>query len=351
MQGAHGVRCIVARAVKKGPSLAFLDRHWYRLSWLSIVLLPFATVFAGMAAIRRALYRYRLLRSHRLAVPVIVVGNISAGGTGKTPLVLWLCDFLVEQGYAPGIVSRGYGGQGQTMAVIPVSLPQVVGDEPVLLAARSGRPVWIGRNRVAAAQALLAADPECNIILSDDGLQHYALERDFEIAVVDGSRGIGNGLPMPAGPLREGTRRLDRVDAVVVTGDALAPVAGKATFAMALQGRMFRNLLNPAFQQDAAGFQGKRVHALAGIGNPARFFDHLQRMKLDFVAHAFPDHHPYSAADLEFANGDAIIMTEKDAIKCLPFARENHWVLPVDAIVDNALGTLILEKLKLRHGS
>ncbi len=314
-------------------------------------MLPLGAAFACVAGIRRALYRFGLLRSYRLAVPVIVVGNISAGGTGKTPLVLWLNDFLTEQGYAPGIVSRGYGGHGEIMAVMPSSLPEVVGDEPVLLATRSRRPVWIGRNRVAAARALIAAEPECNIIISDDGLQHYALERDFEIAMIDGSRGIGNGLPLPSGPLREGARRLNRVDAVVVTGNALAPVAGKATFAMALEGRMFRNLLNPEFQQDAAAFHGKRVHALAGIGNPGRFFDHLQRMKLNFVAHPFPDHHAYSAGDLEFSNGDAVIMTEKDAIKCLPFARENHWVLPVDAVVDTALGTLILEKMKDRHGS
>jgi tetraacyldisaccharide 4'-kinase len=234
---------------------------------------------------------------------------------------------------------------------MPSSLPGVAGDEPVLLATRSRRPVWIGRNRVAAARALIAAEPDCNIIISDDGLQHYALERDFEIAMIDGSRGIGNGLPLPAGPLREGAWRLKRVDAVVVTGNALAPVTAKATFAMALEGTMFRNLLNPAFQQDAAAFQGKRVHALAGIGNPGRFFDHLQRMKLDFVAHPFPDHHAYCAGDLKFSNGDAVIMTEKDAIKCLPFAHENHWVLPVNAVVDTALGTLILEKMKDRHGS
>jgi len=304
-----------------------------------------------VAAIRRLLYGSGLLHSYRLAVPVIVVGNISVGGTGKTPLVLWLCDFLTEQGYAPGIVSRGYGGGGQIMAVMPSSPPEIVGDEPVLLAMRSRRPVWIGRNRAAAARALIAAHPECNVIVSDDGLQHYAMARDFEIAVIDGSRGTGNGLPLPAGPLREGTRRLNRVDAVVITGNALAPVAGKPNFGMALEGTMFRNLLNPAFHQDAAAFQGKHVHAIAGIGNPGRFFDQLQRMTLNFVAHPFPDHHAYSASDLEFANADAIIMTEKDAIKCLPFARENHWVLPVDAVVDTDLGRLIVEKLKNRHGS
>ena len=302
-------------------------------------------------ALRRALYRAGVLPSYRVPVPVIVVGNITAGGTGKTPLVLWLCDFLKEQGYVPGIVSRGYGGRGQTMAVRQSSAPDVAGDEPVLLVQRSGCPVWIGRDRVAAARALIAVNPGCNVIVSDDGLQHYRLQRDFEIVVIDGSRGTGNGLPLPAGPLRENTGRLAEVDAVVVTGDSVAPPACAAAFAMALDGSGFRNLLNPAFHQEAGAFHGQRIHAIAGIGNPARFFDHLRRLGLSFAAHAFPDHHAYAQADLEFGDADAIIMTEKDAIKCLRFARENHWVLPVDARVDPALGKLILEKLKTRHGS
>ena len=292
-----------------------------------------------------------MLPSYRLPVPVIVVGNITAGGTGKTPLVLWVCDFLREQGYAPGIVSRGYGGRGETMAVRADSAPEIAGDEPVLLAQRSRCPVWIGRNRVAAARALIAANPECNVIVSDDGLQHYGLRRDVEIAVLDGSRGTGNGLPLPAGPLRESTARLAEVDAVVVTGDTSLPGASATTFAMRLDGNLFCNLLNPAFHQEAGAFLDKRVHAVAGIGNPARFFDHLQRLGLSFAAHAFPDHHAYSQADLEFSDADAIIMTEKDAIKCTQFARENYWVLPVDARVDLALGRLILEKMKTRHGS
>ena len=336
---------------RRGQGLAFLDRHWYSLSWLSILLLPVAAVFGCIVALRRALYRAGVLPSYRVPVPVIVVGNITAGGTGKTPLVLWLCDFLREHGYAPGIVSRGYGGRGQTMAVRRDSAPEIAGDEPVLLAQRDRSPVWVGRDRVAAARALIAANPGCNVIVSDDGLQHYRLQRDIEIAVIDGSRGTGNGLPLPAGPLRESTGRLDSVDAVVVTGNACSAVANAATFAMALECQGFRNLLNPAFHQEAGAFLGQRLHAVAGIGNPARFFDHLQRLGLSFAAHAFPDHHAYSRADLEFSDADAIIMTEKDAIKCLRFARENHWVLPVDARVDRALGTLILEKMKTRHGS
>jgi tetraacyldisaccharide 4'-kinase len=308
-------------------------------------------IFAGVAAMRRVLYRTGLLPSHQLTVPVIVVGNITAGGTGKTPLVLWVCDFLREQGFTPGVISRGYGGPGRTMAVTPASAPEATGDEPILLAQRSRCPVWIGRDRVAAARALRAANPACNVIVSDDGLQHYALRRDCEIAVLDGRRGIGNRLPLPAGPLRESRARLARVDAIVVTGDGAAPTVAGPAFAMALEGAQFRNLLNPHFQRDPGDFHGQRVHAIAGIGNPARFFDHLQKLGLSFAAHAFPDHHAYAPSDLEFSDADAVIMTEKDAIKCLRFAREHHWVLPVNARVDPALGKLILDKVKPQHGS
>ena len=262
--------------------------------------------------LRRALYRTGVLRSYRLPVPVIVIGNITAGGTGKTPLVLWVCDFLREQGYQPGIVSRGYGGRGETMAVRGDSAPEIAGDEPVLLARRGGSPVWIGRNRVAAARALIASNPQCNVIVSDDGLQHYRLRRDVEIAVLDGGRATGNGLPLPSGPLRESAARLAEVDAVVVTGATSPPGASATTFAMQLEGSLFCNLLNPGFHQEAGAFHGKQVHAIAGIGNPARFFEHLQRLGLSFAAHAFPDHHAYSQADLEFGDAGAIIMTEKE---------------------------------------
>jgi tetraacyldisaccharide 4'-kinase len=327
------------------------ERHWYRLSWLSIALLPAAMVFRLASALRKSAYRRGLFRSERLDAPVIVVGNITAGGTGKTPLVIWICAFLREQGFRPGIVSRGYGGTGGTLNVRTDANPAAVGDEPALLAIRTGCPVWVGHDRVAAARALSSAHPECNVLISDDGLQHYRLRRNVEIAVVDAARGLGNGLPIPSGPLREPASRLDEVDAVVFNGDDKATAGGARGFAMSLEGAAFRNLLNPAFTQDAAAFLGLRVHALAGIGNPRRFFEHLQRLGLAFTAHPFPDHHAFVASDLEFDGADAIIMTEKDAIKCQPFARENHWVLAVDARVDPRLGWLILDKLRTSHGS
>jgi len=194
----------------------------------------------------------------------------------------------------------------------------------------------------------LSAHSDCDVIVSDDGLQHYRLHRDVEIAVVDAARGVGNGLPIPAGPLREPARRLQQVDAVVLNGGT-ADQAGH--YAMSLEGATFRNMLDPALAQDAGAFHGKQVHALAGIGNPARFFQHLQGLGLSFVAHPFGDHHAFTAREIEFSGADAIVMTEKDAIKCQPFAREIHWVLPVTARVAPEFGRLILGKLKTSHGS
>jgi tetraacyldisaccharide 4'-kinase len=325
----------------------WLERHWARLSPLALALYPLSLVFRGIVTARRAAYAAGLLRAVRLPVPVIVVGNISVGGTGKTPLVLWLAHFLRQHGYQPGIVSRGYGTRnGEPRAVTPAADPRYFGDEPVLLAQRSESPVWICADRVAAAHALLTAHPSCDIVLSDDGLQHYRLERDFEIAVTDGARGLGNRLMLPAGPLREPPSRLKQVDALVVNGSAVRGLAEPRTFAMHLEGRQFRNLLNPAHTVDADYFQRKRVLAIAGIGNPARFFAHLNRLGMTFEAQSFADHHVYTASDLEGAHADAIVMTEKDAVKCAAFASEKHWVLPVDAVPDPELGELLLRKLK-----
>ncbi|HKQ25075.1 MAG TPA: tetraacyldisaccharide 4'-kinase [Burkholderiales bacterium] len=331
--------------------MPFSDRHWYRLTWLSVALLPLASVFRLMANLRRFAYRIGVLRSERLSVPVIVVGNVTAGGTGKTPLTLWLCGILQEKGFSPGIVSRGYGGRASLLAVNAGSDPVAAGDEPVLLARRSRCPVWIGRDRVAAARALLTASPECDVIVCDDGLQHYRLQRDVEIVVVDGNRGLGNRLPLPAGPLREGAARLRSVDAVVINGPGDPVLRLGSCFDMSLEGSHFHNLLNPSHVAAASDFQGRRLHAVAGIGNPLRFFEHLQRLGLSFTAHAFPDHHSFAPVDLEFEDADEIIMTEKDAIKCQRFARENQWALPVDAVVDPQLAQLVLNKLKSRHGS
>lgn len=302
---------------------------------LAVALLPLSVLFAAVAALRRHAYRTGVLASERVGVPVIVVGNITVGGTGKTPLVLWLAEALRRRGRHPGIVSRGYGARTRVpRAVRPEDAPDVAGDEPLLLARRSGAPVWIGRDRVAAARALLAAHPECDLLISDDGLQHYRLRRDAEIAVIDG-RGAGNGWRLPAGPLREPLARLAAVDALVVNGERLPPDLAEAppvpAFSMKLAGDRFRRLGDPAQVCGPEAFAGLRVHALAGIGHPQRFFDHLAAMGLPIVPHAFPDHHAYAAQDLEIAGADALLMTEKDAVKCAAFAPSNAWVLPVEA--------------------
>jgi tetraacyldisaccharide 4'-kinase len=330
-----------------------VTRHWQRITPLTVALLPLSALFFIVSALRRLAYRRRWLSVARLPVPVIVVGNITAGGTGKTPLVLWLAQFLREHGFHPGIVSRGYRGTArEPQAVNASSDARICGDEPVLLARRSGCPLWIGRDRAAAARALLAVHPQCDVMLSDDGLQHYRLGRDVEIAVIDGARGFGNGFPLPAGPLREPSARLAAVDAVVVHRPDKSGTANfgdsASSIAMTLAGRTFRNLLNPACTVDAEHFIGQRLHAVAGIGEPQRFFRHLTRLGLTFAAHAFPDHHAYQPADLRFSDCDAIVMTEKDAVKCAEFCSERCWTLPVDAEVDPRLGDILLHKLRKR---
>jgi tetraacyldisaccharide 4'-kinase len=326
--------------------MAWVERHWQSVTPVSALLYPASLLYGAAAAFLRV-----TATTARLPVPVIVVGNVTVGGTGKTPLTLWLAEFLTTRGCTPGIVSRGYGGRADTpRRVFPDSDPLTCGDEPILLARRSGCEVWIGTDRVAAARALLAAGSACDVVLSDDGLQHYPLERDVEICVIDGERGLGNGWLLPAGPLREPAARLAGVDALVINGGAdhssLKTLPGNAArFAMTLEGREFRNLLNPGQAAGAESFRGKRIHAIAGIGNPRRFFRHLQEMGLDFTAHAFPDHYPFAASDLEYAGAEAVLMTEKDAVKCKSFATEMHWELAVDAAPDPALGELVLKKI------
>jgi tetraacyldisaccharide 4'-kinase len=320
--------------------------HWQRVTWLSILLLPVAGVFAVASWLRRLAYGKGWLASRRIPVPVVVVGNLRVGGTGKTPLVLWIAEQLRARGYRPGIVSRGYGGNQQCQEVHPDSNPALTGDEPVLLAARSRCPVWVGARRAEAATALLAAYPQCNVVVSDDGLQHYALERDCEIAVLDALTAFGNGWLLPAGPLREPVTRLESCDAVVMHGNAGAAKPG--WFTMQLQGSVLYNLRNPALQVPAAQLQGRKLHAVAGIGNPARFFAHLRGLGLSITEHVFADHHRFRGEDLVFADGDALVMTEKDAIKCRAFARADWWVLPVDALVDPALIDVVLKTISSR---
>ena len=319
-----------------------LQWHWYRITPLHLLLLPLSLLFLLIVATRRLLFRRGILSSVKLPVPVIIVGNISVGGTGKTPLTLRLAEQLRDYGWHPGIISRGFGGSGNNpREVLPTSAPATVGDEPVLMAQRKLCPVWVGRDRPAAALALLSAHPECDIILSDDGLQHYRLQRDVEIVVVDGMRRFGNGFLLPAGPLRETQSRLREVDAVVINGGK----AALGEYLMQLEGVHFYNLLNPETTATAADFHGQVVHAIAGIGHPERFFSHLNKLGISAQTHAYPDHHAYSAGDLAYAGANALLMTEKDAVKCLSFADERCWVLRVDAHLDSALIQLILKKI------
>jgi tetraacyldisaccharide 4'-kinase len=320
----------------------FSARHWYRLSWLSFLLAPLSLVFLTFLTIRRFAYVLGVFSSDRLPVRVLVVGNVVVGGTGKTPLVLHLVEALKRLGWRPGIVSRGYKGRHKAPAQVhPGDAPEDVGDEPLLLARRSGVPVFVGKRRADVARALLAAHPQCDLIISDDGLQHYALARDCEIAVED-SRGFGNGLLLPAGPLREPPSR--HVDAIVLNGEP----AREGVWQMLLLPRDIYALRAPETPIPADFFAGKRVHAIAGIGHPQRFFDTLSETGLSFVPHAFPDHHRYVPADLLFSDCDAVLMTEKDAVKCASFDDGRFYALRVDARLDEAFAHLIDARL---HGS
>ncbi len=277
----------------------------------------------------------------------MVVGNISVGGTGKTPLVVHLAQALQQLGRRPGIVSRGYRGNAtDIVAVRTDSDPNTVGDEPVLLARRSGCAVFVGRDRVAAARALLAANPDCDVILADDGLQHYRLERDVEISMFDPRR-LLNGWMLPAGPLREPMSRLDQVDAVVVNHLAVspAPTFERPTFVMRLQYGRFYRLENPLITCEASDLAGKALHAVAGIGEPERFFDLLRKIGLSFAEHAFADHYRFRDEDLVYS-GDAILTTEKDAVKLAHLSLSLPvWVMPVSAEVSPDLAVFVLEKL------
>lgn len=317
-----------------------LDYYWYNSSPVSLILLPLSWLFCAIAIARRWLYALDVLTSHKLPVPVIVVGNISVGGTGKTPLVTWLVAHLKAQGYQPGIVSRGYGGKANhwPQQVRPDSDPRMVGDEAILLSRRCDCPMSVGPDRVAAAKALLEYT-DCDIIVSDDGMQHYALGRDIEIAVVDGVRRFGNGHCLPAGPLREPQSRLQSVDLVITNG-----IAGVREYSMKLEPDSLWNLASPQEHRPLSAFRGITVHAVAGIGHPQRFFDQLTDSGLTVMEHPFPDHHPFSREDIQFDDELPVLMTEKDAVKCLDFAQPRHWCVPVQARIDERF-VLVLDRL------
>ncbi len=331
-----------------------LSAAWYapRLTAVSALLLPLSLAFRGLVAARRALYRLGALPREGVGVPVVVVGNVTAGGAGKTPLVIALVQALAAKGRHPGMVSRGYGGTTSSPRGVKASDdPAVVGDEPLLLAA-TGYPIWVGRDRVATARGLCAAHPECDVIVSDDGLQHYRLLREVEIAVVDDLRGVGNGLLLPAGPLREPASRLAEVDAVVRLVGSPQPWRGNVRdTTMYHQPVRLRSLTDPSRVADPGTWPAGTVHALAGTGHPQRFFDTLRGMGIDATPHAFPDHHVFAPGDLEFAGASAILMTAKDAVKCTRFADARCFALDIRAVIDPALVDHVLDCIDGRQAA
>lgn len=320
-----------------------LVKYWYSRSLhpLTFLLLPFSWLFGLITACRRFLYRCKLFKTYRFPVPVIVVGNITIGGTGKTPLVLWLAKQLEAEGYRPGIVSRGVGGKKQKKPyhVTVHDLARDVGDEAILFARHAACPVVICIDRVAAVAELLKRY-DCNVVITDDGLQHYRLGRDIEIAVVDGVRRFGNRRLLPAGPLRERISRLKKTDFVVVNGGDV-----RDEFSMSLVQGSLISLKHPDEKKSLAEFQGKVVHAIAGIGYPKRFFRTLRKSGLTIIPHSFPDHYLYQKKDIHFQDTLPVLMTEKDAVKCEKFADERFWFLSVDLKVDERLRRELLGKL------
>jgi tetraacyldisaccharide 4'-kinase len=318
-----------------------LESSWYRRSPWLIVLIPASLLYCGLSRLRRLLYRTGLLARHRLPVPVVIVGNLTAGGTGKTPLVTWLVEFLNASGYRPGVIARGYKGRAHRwpQPVGADSDPLNVGDEAVLLAGRCGCPVVVGPDRVAAARALLEQG-ECDLIVADDGLQHYALDRDIEIVVIDGARRFGNGFCLPAGPLRESTGRLTEVDLVVANGEG-----NPGEYPMTMRAERAISLDPDIAPLELAGFGRQSVHAVAGMGNPGRFFTCLRQAGMRLEEHVFPDHHDYVAADLDFGDDRPVVMTEKDAVKCRNFGLRNSWYIPVTIEMSAEFGARVHELL------
>lgn len=297
---------------------ARIVRDWYqKKAWLWI-LLPLNLLFRLLTALRRWCYRSGLLSSVRVSVPVIVVGNITVGGTGKTPLVTALVEHLRAAGYRPGIASRGYGASPPAYPLSVNAATEVAhcGDEPLMLARRLGVPVVIDRDRVAASDCLVRQH-HCDVVITDDGLQHYRLQRDLEVVVIDGQRGLGNAQLLPMGPLREPASRLHGVDWVVVNGERIpAELEPLQPLNMSLAAAEWVEL-SSGKRLPLDGWEGdKHVHAVAGIGNPQRFFDTLTQLGFDIIPHPFADHHTYTASDLDFGDRRPIVMTEKDAVKC-----------------------------------
>ena len=323
-----------------------LEKTWYQGHWLVKPLLPLSWLFCAIVVLRRFAYRVGIFRSVRFKVPVIVVGNITVGGTGKTPLTIWLARFLARSGYKPGIISRGYGGHARKwpQQVRADADPWIVGDEAIVIARHADCPMAVGPERVADAQAILNHS-DCDIIISDDGLQHYPLARKVEIVAIDGHRRFGNGKCLPAGPLREPASRAESADFLVSKN-----VAGSGEYLLRYVAGPLRKLVDESCTQALEKLAQQRVHAVAGIANPGAFFAELRKAGLDIIAHEFPDHHFFTATELEFDDDLPVVMTEKDAVKCHRFARDNFWYLPITPELPEEFGIRLLNLLESRNG-
>jgi tetraacyldisaccharide 4'-kinase len=336
---------------------ARLQRLWYGPAWRSLPLWPLSLLFRFGVAVRAALYRAGILRTVDAGVPVVVVGNVTVGGTGKTPLAAWVAARLAERGLRVGVVLRGYGGsrRGEPAVVRLSDNPASVGDEAVLHARRGAYVVVIGADRVAAAR--LAAAEGADIVVSDDGLQHLRLQRDYEIAAVDAARGLGNRWLLPAGPLREPVSRLGRVQAVVATcrgPDECAPAVPGVRGPLQLSARFSLgpavNLITGERRPLDAFRGGGPLHAVAGIGNPEAYFQSLRAAGLHCATHALPDHSALDPAALPFARNATVMMTEKDAVKCQAFAQPDWWWVDLDVSIDRADAQGLLASILDRTG-
>jgi tetraacyldisaccharide 4'-kinase len=325
--------------------------YWYDGASVPIGARLLSRLYGRVIALRRALYARGWKKRIHPGVPVLVVGNLVAGGTGKTPLTIAIVERLRAAGWNPGVATRGYGRRDETrpLWVDARTDPAQGGDEPVLVARRTGARVRADRDRVAAAQALVAEG--CDVVVSDDGLQHYRLARDLEIEVLDARRRHGNGLLLPAGPLREPATRAAQCDFRVVNLGAAAaqadavPDTGFGEWPMQLQAAQVLPLRG-ARTRPLSGFAGQRVHAVAGIGDPERFFGMLRNLGIGVVPHAFADHHAYTAQDLHFGSDLPVLMTEKDAVKCTAFANDRMYAVPIEARLPEAFWVALLDTLR-----
>lgn len=329
--------------------MMWYDKLWYGNSPWAVALVPFSAIYQTILTARNGLYRIGFFRRHRVSVPVIVVGNLTVGGTGKTPLVIALVTQLKAQGERPGIISRGYGGRSKHYPLLVSSDTPAneVGDEPLIIAKHTGCPVMVDPNRVRAAKTLLA-QTDCTLIISDDGLQHKRLARDIEILLIDGQRRFGNARCLPAGPLREPIKRVEKVDFSVSSGEQY-PGASPMNFEYG----SLTNLLDPSKKFPEWG-SSQPVFAITGIGNPERFFNALDNLGFKILKQDLRDHHRFTPADFAFTESQPVIMTEKDAVKCQDFAQPNWWYLPLSAKLPTDFWEVFsrkLETIKSQHGA